>query len=90
MVCGGLWWFACIVSGFTAYVPNSGGDLSWFAVMCGGFGFFPVVCIAVNMDRKTCGTFSSFRWLSPDIYHINISRNPNEVDVHWDRSAKPK
>ena len=43
MVCGGLWWFACIVSGFTAYVPNSGGDLWWFAVMCGGFGFFPVV-----------------------------------------------
>ena len=41
--------------------------------------------IAVNMDRKTCGTFSSFRWLSPDIYHIiiNILRNPNEVDVHW-------
>ena len=41
MVCGGLWWFASIVSGFTAYVPNSGGDLWWFAVMCGGFGFFP-------------------------------------------------
>ena len=37
MVCGGLWWFACIVSGFTAYVPNSGGDLWWFAVMCGVF-----------------------------------------------------
>ena len=44
VVCGGLWWFACIVSGFTAYAPNSGGDLWWFAVMCGGFGFFPVVC----------------------------------------------
>ena len=40
MVCGGLWWFASIVSGFTAYVPNSGGDLWWFAVMCGGFGGF--------------------------------------------------
>ena len=44
MVCGGLWCFACIVSRFTAYAPNSGGDLWWFAVMCGGFGFFPVVC----------------------------------------------
>ena len=46
MVCGGLWWFASIVSGFTAYVPNSGGDLWWFAVMCGGFFFrwFVVVC----------------------------------------------
>ena len=42
VVCGGLWWFACIVSGFTAYgyAPNSGGDLWWFAVMCGGFVFF--------------------------------------------------
>ena len=38
VVCGGLRWFACIVSGFTAYRPNSGGDLWWFAVMCGGFG----------------------------------------------------
>ena len=47
MVFGGLWWFACIVSGFTAYAPNSGSDLWWFAVMCGGFGFsrwFVVVC----------------------------------------------
>ena len=47
MVCGGLWWFACIVSGFTAYRPNSGGDLWWFVVMCGGFGglwWFTVVC----------------------------------------------
>ena len=44
VVCGGLWWFACIISGFTAYAPNSGGDLWWFAVMCGGFVFPPVVC----------------------------------------------
>ena len=27
VVCGGLWWFACIVPGFTAYAPTSGGDL---------------------------------------------------------------
>ena len=39
---------------------------------------------------KKCGKFSSLRWLSPDIYHINILRNPNEVDVNWSRSAKPK
>ena len=47
MVCGGLWWFACIVSGYTPIVPNSGGGLWWFAVMCGGFGglrWFVVVC----------------------------------------------
>ena len=41
------------------------------------------VAIAVNMDRKKCR-------LSPGIYHINILRNPNEVDVYWGRSAKPK
>ena len=46
--------------------------------------------LAVNMDLKKCGMFSSFRWLSPDIYHINILRNLNEVDVHWGRSAKTK
>ena len=28
--------------------------------------------IAVKKDWKKCGTFSSFRWLSPVIYHINI------------------
>ena len=28
--------------------------------------------------------------ISPDIYHINILKNPNEVDVHWSRSVKPK
>ena len=48
--------------------------------------------IAVTMDQKKCGMFSSFRWLSPAIYryHINILRHPNELDVHWGRSAKPK
>ena len=51
--------------------------------------FRETTVIAVNMDRKKCGTFSSFRWLSPDIYHINILRNPNEVDIHWGRGAKP-
>ena len=39
---------------------------------------------------KKCVTFSSFRWFSADIYHIKIVRNPNEVDVHWGRSAEPK
>ena len=37
------------------------------------------------MDWKKCGTFSCFSWPSPDIYHIDILRNPNEVVVryHW-------
>ena len=45
---------------------------------------------ATQIAKFKCGTFSSFRLLSPDIYHINILRNPNEVDVNWGRSAKPK
>ena len=35
VVCGGL--PASSRAGFTAYVSNSGGDLWWFAVMCGSF-----------------------------------------------------
>ena len=42
MVCGGL--PASSLVSLAIYVPNSGGDLWWFVVMCGGFGFFPVVC----------------------------------------------
>ena len=49
----------------------------------------PIYRIAVNMGQQKCGMFSSFRWLSPDICHINILRNPNKVDGPWGRSAKP-
>ena len=44
MVCGGLWWFACISLVSLPIVPNSGvlcGRLRWFVVVCGGF-FLPV------------------------------------------------
>ena len=58
VVCSGLRWFACIVSGCTAYAPNSGGDLWWFAVMCGGFGFFPVVCGGLLWFAVICGGLS--------------------------------
>ena len=56
MVCGGLWWFACIVSGFTAYshilVVICGGlrwcvvvlgFLRWFVVVYGGLRWFAVI-----------------------------------------------
>ena len=43
-----------------------------------------------SIAEKKCGTFSSFRWLSLLIYHINILRNQNKVDAHWGRRAKPK
>ena len=42
--------------------------------------------VAVNMDWKNAGCSTLFRWLSLDIYHINILKNPNEVDAHWQKS----
>ena len=45
MVYGGLWWFACISLVSLPIVPNYGGDLWWFAVMCGGLWSFAVVCL---------------------------------------------
>ena len=50
-----------------------------------------LVAIAVYMGWKKCGTFSSFSWRTPAIYHINILRNPNrenDVDVHWGQKCK--
>ena len=44
MVCGGFWWFACISLVSLPIVPNSGGDLWWFAVICGGVQWFAMVC----------------------------------------------
>ena len=40
---------------------------------------------------KKKGTFSSFRWFTPDIYHIDILRNLSEGQMSiGGRSAKPK
>ena len=46
-VCGGLWWFACIVSGFTALshiLVVVCGDVWWFWFFSGGLWWFAVVC----------------------------------------------
>ena len=43
MVCSGLPASSLV----TPIVPNSGGDLWWFAVMCGGLWWFAVVCLLV-------------------------------------------
>ena len=43
-ILGGLRWFVVVCLHrlwFHCLFPNSGDDLWWFAVMCGGFGFFP-------------------------------------------------
>ena len=41
MVCGGLSTSSLVT---LPIVLNSGGDLWWFAVMCGGLRWFAVVC----------------------------------------------
>ena len=51
MVCGGLRWFSRFFNGTRSYrriiVPNSGGGLWWFAVVCGGLWWIAVVCLLV-------------------------------------------
>ena len=41
MVCGGLPVSSLVT---LPIVPNSGGNLWWFVVMCGGLWWFAVVC----------------------------------------------
>ena len=56
MVCGGLRWFACfpLFSLPSPIVPNSGGDLWWFAVICGGLWSFAVVCRGLGWFAMVC------------------------------------
>ena len=35
-------------------VPNSGGDLWWFAVVCGGLGWFVVICGGLSFSHTPC------------------------------------
>ena len=44
---GGLQWFSCISLVSLPIVPNAGGDLWWFVVVCGGLWWFAVVCLLV-------------------------------------------
>ena len=44
VVCSGLRWFACFPLFSLPIVPNSGGDLWWFAVICAILWWFVVVC----------------------------------------------
>ena len=51
MVCGGLP-ASSLVS--LPIVPNSGGDLWWCAVMCGGFGglwWFAMICCGLSFSH---------------------------------------
>ena len=59
MVCGGLRWFACFSSFSPPIVPNCGGGLWWFAVVCGGLRWFAVVCGGLRWFVVVCG---GLRW----------------------------
>ena len=62
MVCSGLWWFDRFLTAHGSYrriiVPNSGGDLWWFAVVCGGLRWFVVVCGGLWWFAVDCGGLS--------------------------------
>ena len=58
MVCGGLRWFACFSPFSPPIVPNSGGGLWWFVVICGGLWLFAVVCGGLRWFVMVCGGLS--------------------------------
>ena len=58
MVYGGLRWFACFPLFSLPIVPNSGGDLWWFAVICGRLWWFAVVCGGLGWFAMVCGGLS--------------------------------
>ena len=55
VVCSGLRWFviACFPLFSLPIIPNSGGDLWWFARICGRLRWFVVVCLIVIPVRNT-------------------------------------
>ena len=49
--CGSLRWFACFPLFSLPIVPNSGGDLWWFALICGGLWSLAVVCDGLSYSH---------------------------------------
>ena len=58
VVCSGLRWFTCFSPFSPLIVPNSGGGLWWFAVVCGGLRWFVVVCGDLRWFVVICGGLS--------------------------------
>ncbi len=58
VVCSGLRWFACFSSFSPPIVPNSGGGLWWFAVVCGGLWWVVGVCGGLRWFVIVCGGLS--------------------------------
>ena len=55
VVCGCLWWFACISLVSLSIVPNYGGDLWSFVVVCGRFAVVCLLVIPVSDAACRCG-----------------------------------
>ena len=70
-VCGGLRWFACFSP---PIVPNSGGGLWWFAVVCGGLWWFVIVCGGLSYSHTRVTRASARATLA--IPHSNLSMRP--------------
>ena len=48
-------------------VPNSGGDLWWFAVVCGGLRWFVVICGGLSFSHtRDTGPVVVQTWLRPE------------------------
>ena len=60
VVCSGLRWFACFPLFSLPIIPNSGGDLWWFAMICGCLRCFVVVCGVLWSFAVFCGRLRSF------------------------------
>ena len=54
MVYSGSQWFVCFPLFSLPIVPNSGGDLWWFAVICGRLWSFAVVCAGLGWFAMVC------------------------------------
>ena len=50
---GGLRWFACFS---LSIVPNSGGDLWWFAVICGRLTLWSFVVVCGGLSYSHTGS----------------------------------
>ena len=78
VVCGGLRWFSRFFNGTRSYrriiVPNSGGGLWWFAVVCGGLRWFVVVCGGLWWIAVVCLLVIPC-WPTADIYDPRSDRS---------------
>ena len=82
MVCGSLRWFACFSSLSPPIVPNSGGGLWWFEVVCGGLWWFAVVCGGLRWFVMVCGGLSYSQGIKHGTNTIHPYNNSDPISQH--------